>query len=231
MMPLVELRDVEKTYRLGKTEVHAIRGVSLDIEPGAFICIVGPSGCGKTTLLNMIGCIDAPTAGALRMDGRELGSLSDSEAADLRLDRMGFIFQSFNLVPVLTVVENIAFPNLLAGTPRREGRQRARDLAEAVGLAEQADLRPDALSGGQRQRVAIARALTNDPELVIADEPTANLDSETGEMVLDVMRAMHRGQQVSFVFSTHDPAITEYAERIVHLRDGRIERIDGPRDR
>lgn len=231
MMPLVELRDVEKTYRLGKTEVHAIRGVSLDIEPGAFICIVGPSGCGKTTLLNMIGCIDAPTAGALRMDGRELGSLSDSEAADLRLDRMGFIFQSFNLVPVLTVVENIAFPNLLAGTPRREGRQRARDLAEAVGLAEQADLRPDELSGGQRQRVAIARALTNDPELVIADEPTANLDSETGGMVLDVMRAMHRGQQVSFVFSTHDPAITEYAERIVHLRDGRIERIDGPRDR
>ena len=227
-MALIELDNVKKTYELGKTEVHAIRGVSLKVNEGDFLCVVGPSGCGKTTLLNMIGCIDAPTEGRITLDEQNIAHLSDNEAADLRLHRMGFIFQTFNLVPVLTVLENVEFPTILAGTAPRERRKRARELVEAVGLADYQHHKPDELSGGQRQRVAIARALVNQPEIVIADEPTANLDSATGEMVLDVMRRLNSEQEVSFLFSTHDPAITQHASRIVHLKDGLIEGVEAP---
>lgn len=227
-MSLVELTDVHKEYTLGATTVHAVRGVSLAVEPGELVCIVGPSGCGKTTILNMIGCIDHPTSGSVRFNGENVSGLNDSQAADVRLRHIGFIFQSFNLVPVLSVRENIELPMMLAGQPQRERREVSGHLMEAVGLSELASHKPSELSGGQRQRVAIARALVNSPQLVIADEPTANLDSETGNEVLEVMRRMNRDEHVTFLFSTHDPHIIRYAARVVRLRDGRVEREETP---
>lgn len=227
-MSLITVEKVTKTYQLGKTQVHAVRGVSMEMDRGDFSCVVGPSGCGKTTLLNMIGCIDSPTTGSITIDGTGTDGLTDNQAADLRLEKLGFIFQSFNLVPVLTAAENVEFPLVLAGKTARQRSRRARELIEAVGLSDAAERKPDELSGGQRQRVAIARALINEPEIVIADEPTANLDSETGEMVLDVMRTLNEDQNVSFLFSTHDPAITRYAKRIVHLKDGLIDKVEEP---
>ncbi|TVQ27259.1 MAG: ABC transporter ATP-binding protein [Spirochaetaceae bacterium] len=222
-MAMVELDAVHREYPLGTTVVHAVRGVTFVIDTGEFVSIVGPSGCGKTTILNMIGCIDKPTEGSVRFDGTDTRTLSDSAAADLRLKHIGFVFQSFNLVPVLTVRENVELPMMLAHS-RPADRRRVRDhLIDAVGLSEFASHKPGELSGGQRQRVAIARALVNGPRLVIADEPTANLDSETGNSVLDVMRRLNREEDVTFVFSTHDPEILQYASRIIRLRDGRVE--------
>ncbi len=226
-MSLVDLADVHKEYRLGATSVHAVRGVSLEIREGELVSIVGPSGCGKTTILNMIGCIDRPTRGTVRFNGQDVGHLSDSQAAQMRLRSIGFVFQSFNLVPVLSVRENIALPMVLAGASKKERRRTGDHLMEAVGLTEFAAHKPGELSGGQRQRVAIARALVNSPRLVIADEPTANLDSETGGEVLDVMRRLNRDEGVTFIFSTHDEKILRYAGRIVKLRDGVIEGVDG----
>jgi putative ABC transport system ATP-binding protein len=222
----MDVKDVRKTYTLGKTEIPALRGVSFTVEPGDFLSIVGPSGCGKTTLLNIIGTIDEPTAGEVRIDGQPLAGLSDNAEADLRLARMGFIFQAFNLIPVLNIIENVEFPLILAGVKPRDRRERALELIEAVGLAEYAAHKPDELSGGQRQRVAIARALVNDPEVVIADEPTANLDSETGGVILALMQRLNVEQQVSFIFSTHDPDIMRYAKRIIRLKDGLIEDVE-----
>ncbi|MFO7781698.1 MAG: ABC transporter ATP-binding protein [Spirochaetia bacterium] len=221
-MPVLEVADVHKTYTLGKTEIHALKGVSFMVSPGDFLSIVGPSGCGKTTLLNIIGAIDQPTRGEVRIDGEPLSGLSDNDEADMRLARMGFIFQAFNLIPVLNILENVEFPLILAGVKPRPRRERAHKLIEAVGLADYGTHKPDELSGGQRQRVAIARALVNDPELVIADEPTANLDSETGGMILELMRRLNLEQKVSFIFSTHDPDIMRYAKRIIQLKDGLI---------
>ncbi len=226
-MSLVDLADVHKEYRLGATSVHAVRGVSLEIREGELVSIVGPSGCGKTTILNMIGCIDRPTRGTVRFNGQDVGHLSDSQAAQMRLRSIGFVFQSFNLVPVLSVRENIALPMVLAGASKKERRRTGDHLMDAVGLTEFAAHKPGELSGGQRQRVAIARALVNSPRLVIADEPTANLDSETGGEVLDVMRRLNRDEGVTFIFSTHDEKILRYAGRIVKLRDGVIEGVDG----
>jgi putative ABC transport system ATP-binding protein len=222
----MDVKDVRKTYTLGKTEIPALRGVSFTVEPEDFLSIVGPSGCGKTTLLNIIGTIDEPTAGEVRIDGQPLAGLSDNAEADLRLARMGFIFQAFNLIPVLNIIENVEFPLILAGVKPRDRRERALELIEAVGLAEYAAHKPDELSGGQRQRVAIARALVNDPEVVIADEPTANLDSETGGVILALMQRLNVEQQVSFIFSTHDPDIMRYAKRIIRLKDGLIEDVE-----
>ena len=227
-MSLIDLTDVHKKYTLGTTTVHAVRGVSLTVEPGELVCIVGPSGCGKTTILNMLGCIDHPTSGSVSFDGEDIGDLSDSQAADVRLRRIGFIFQSFNLVPVLNVRENIELPMMLAGKTLRKRKQVSERLMEAVGLGELASHKPSELSGGQRQRVAIARALVNSPQLVIADEPTANLDSETGDEVLEVMRRMNRDEHVTFVFSTHDPHIIRFASHVVRLRDGRVESEEKP---
>jgi putative ABC transport system ATP-binding protein len=223
MPSIVSLQDVSKTYMLGKTEVPAVRGVTLEVDEGEFLSIAGPSGSGKTTLLNLIGCVDTPTAGAVVVNGQDTGRLSERALTDLRLHTIGFIFQSFNLVPVLSVFQNVEFPLLLQGTlGKAERRDRVQALLDAVGLAEHTAHRPSELSGGQRQRVAIARALVTRPRLVLADEPTANLDSATGENIIDLMREMNRRDGTTFIFSTHDPKVMSHANAIVRIADGRL---------
>lgn len=222
-MNIVEIRQLVKNYALGSTVVQAVRGVDLDIARGEFLSIVGPSGSGKTTLLNVIGCIDAATSGSVRVAELEVTTLRDRDRTDLRLHRIGFIFQSFNLIPVLDVLENVEFPLLLTrGVSRRQARDRAAELVAAVGLSGHSRHRPGELSGGQRQRVAIARALVTRPDLVLADEPTANLDSATGEQILELMAGLNRDSGTTFVFSTHDPQVLTYARRVVRMRDGRL---------
>jgi putative ABC transport system ATP-binding protein len=219
-MPIVELRGVKKTYRLGRTEVPALRSVDLDVAAGEFTAIMGPSGSGKTTLLNIIGCLDRMDAGSYKLDGAELGGRDFNDLADIRNRKIGFIFQSFNLIPVLDVVENIEFPCLIRGDRRGPLRARAQTLAADVGLDRFLHHKPDELSGGQRQRVAIARALVTEPQLVLADEPTANLDSTTSAQIIDLMLRLNRGKGVTFLFSTHDPRVVEHARRVVRIADG-----------
>ncbi len=224
-MSIVTLEDVKKTYPLGKTEVHAVKGVSFDIDKGDFISIIGPSGSGKSTILNMIGCIDIPTEGKLAINGQETGILSDNEITSLRHSVIGFIFQSFNLLPVLNVYENIEFP-LLIGKEKfsQEERKEKKDyidfLIEEVGLNKWKTHRPNELSGGQRQRVAIARALVTKPEIVLADEPTANLDSRTGEDIIGLMKKINHELKTTFIFSTHDQNIFSIANHVIRLKDG-----------
>jgi putative ABC transport system ATP-binding protein len=223
MDTIVSVVDVSRTYQLGKTEVHALSGVSLDIHRGEFLSIAGPSGSGKTTLLNLVGCVDTPTAGRVLVDGRDTKALSERALTDLRLHRIGFIFQTFNLVQVLSVFQNVEFPLLLQGGLDKHERQgRVSALLEAVGLASHARHRPSELSGGQRQRVAVARALVTRPALVLADEPTANLDSQTGENIIDLMKDMNARDGTTFVFSTHDPKVMAHATAIVRIVDGRV---------
>jgi putative ABC transport system ATP-binding protein len=222
-MNVIELKDVKKDYPLGATTVHALRGVDLIVKEGDFISIVGPSGSGKTTLLNIIGCIDHPTGGLVKIHDEDVTTYSDRKLTDLRLHTIGFIFQTFNLIPVLSTRENVEFPLLLMkkeAIRRREIRERAEKLIEEVGLKDQINQKPYELSGGQRQRVAIARALVTRPALVLADEPTANLDSETGEMILELMKELNTIEKTTFVFSTHDPDILKYANGIVKIKDG-----------
>jgi putative ABC transport system ATP-binding protein len=226
--PLLSARSVSKSYRLGAAIVPAIRDVTLEIGPCEFIAIQGPSGSGKTTLLNLLGLLDTPDAGEVRVEGQEAARLSENAKSDLRRDRFGFVFQTFNLIPVLSAEENVAYPVGLAGKGPAERRARALELLSAVGLAEKSGVRPDLLSGGQRQRVAIARALANRPAVVFADEPTANLDSKTADEILDLMREMGEEREVSFVFATHDPRVVARARRVVSLQDGRIESDTGP---
>jgi putative ABC transport system ATP-binding protein len=221
-MSLVEIRSLEKHYYLGRTMVPALKGVSFSVDRGEFVSIMGPSGCGKTTLLNMIGCIDRPTAGYVGIEGRDVSRLKDAEEADIRLHKIGFIFQSFNLIPVLSVYENIELPMVFSGAPKHKRQEMVMRLAGVVGLTDHLAHKPDELSGGQRQRVAIARALVNEPVLVIADEPTANLDSETSAGILKAMRVLNEKDKVTFIFSTHDPDVTRYAGREIRLRDGLI---------
>jgi putative ABC transport system ATP-binding protein len=221
-MALVEMKDVVKDYALGRTVIHALKGVSLSVEAGEFTSIVGPSGCGKTTMLNLIGCIDRPTSGTIAFDGLSISSIGEDAEAELRLAKIGFIFQSFNLVPVLTVAENIEIPMMLAKRPKADRRRRVERLIDLVGLDQFAAHKPDELSGGQRQRVAIARALANEPRLVIADEPTANLDGAMGEAILGEMKELNQKQGVTFIFSTHDPRVMKFARRTVRLLDGEI---------
>jgi putative ABC transport system ATP-binding protein len=225
---LLSARSVSKSYRLGAAIVPAIRDVTLEIGPEEFIAIQGPSGSGKTTLLNLLGLLDTPDDGEVRVEGQEAARLSENAKSDLRRDRFGFVFQTFNLIPVLSAEENVAYPVGLAGKGPAERRARALELLSAVGLAEKAGVRPDLLSGGQRQRVAIARALANRPAVVFADEPTANLDSKTADEILDLMRQMGEEREVSFVFATHDPRVVARARRVVSLQDGRIESDTGP---
>jgi putative ABC transport system ATP-binding protein len=223
MSTIVSVRNVSKDYMLGKTVVPAVREVSLDVDEGEFLSIAGPSGSGKTTLLNLVGCVDTPTSGTVLVDGQDTSKLSERALTDLRLHTIGFIFQSFNLVSVLTVFQNVEFPLLLRGSlSKGERRQRVLGLLEAVGLAEHARHRPSELSGGQRQRVAVARALVTRPKLVLADEPTANLDSATGANIIDLMRDMNRRDGTTFIFSTHDPKVMSHANAIVRIADGRI---------
>jgi len=219
-IPLVHLRGVKKTYQLGRTEVKALQGVDLDVARGEFTVVMGPSGSGKTTLLNIIGCLDRMDAGSYALDGAEIGGKDFNDLADLRNRKIGFIFQSFNLIPVLDVAENIEFPCLIRGEDRRELRARAEKIADDVGLGTFLHHKPDELSGGQRQRVAIARALVTEPQLVLADEPTANLDSATSEQILDLMLRLNREHNVTFLFSPHDPRGAAHARRVVHIFDG-----------
>jgi len=221
-MAIATLVGVTKNYHLGKTTIQALKDIDFTIEEGEFISIVGPSGCGKTTLLNIIGCIDKPTSGKLLFKDKDVTLLTDNQEADNRLAEIGFIFQSFNLVPVLSMYENIEIPLILAKVPRKERRKRIDHLIELVDLQEFVKHKPDELSGGQRQRVAIARALVNKPSLIIADEPTANLDSVSGDRILEAMREMNRQEKVTFIFSTHNQEILRFASRIIHLKDGLI---------
>ena len=222
MTAIVECHGVSKTYQQGRVEVKALSDIELVVETGEFIALAGPSGSGKTTLLNLIGGLDGPDGGTIRVGGRAYENLNSSQMADLRLHHIGFIFQAYNLIPVLSALENVEYVMLLQGVPAGQRRQRAREILDIVGLEGRHDRRPAELSGGQQQRVAVARAIVSNPSIVLADEPTANLDSKTGESLLKLMRQMNRERSVTFVFSTHDHMVMEYARRIVLIRDGRI---------
>ncbi|MBD3239557.1 MAG: ATP-binding cassette domain-containing protein [Chitinivibrionales bacterium] len=222
-MALLELKDIKKSYQKGTRSVEALRGVDLHIERGEFLAIVGPSGSGKTTLLNIVGCLDTSTTGSVDYNGAQLGGLSERELSEYRKSNIAFIFQSYNLIPVLTVCENVELPLVIERKlDKREMKQRALAILEAVGLADMSDRYPRELSGGQEQRVAIARALVKDPLVVLADEPTANLDSETSEEIIGVMKRLNEERSMTFVFSTHDPLVQKHARRVVVLKDGRI---------
>ena len=227
MDALLDARSLTRTYRVGPTLVPAVREVSLAIGRGEFVALKGPSGSGKTTLLNLLGLLDRPDSGSLAVDGRQAEQLSENERADLRRDRFGFVFQTFNLIPVLSAEENVEYPMALTRASSDERRARARELLAAVGLADKFAMRPDLLSGGQRQRVAIARALANAPAVVFADEPTASLDSHTADEILDLMRGLCDSRGVAFLFATHDPRVVSRARRVVSLHDGYVE-SDGP---
>ncbi len=219
----IEIKAVKKEYELGKTKVPALRGVDLKVKEGEFLSIVGPSGSGKTTLLNLIGCLDEPTAGSVTLFGnQDISHLKDRVATKLRRDSIGFIFQTFNLIPVLNVFENIEFPLIIQGVEKPERKKRIEQIIQEVGLGEFVAHKPDELSGGQRQRIAVARALITNPKLVLADEPTANLDKATGLNILNMMKKMNRTHKTTFVFSTHDPKVMEVARRVVVLEDGEI---------
>jgi putative ABC transport system ATP-binding protein len=222
----VVLKGISKTYRLDAVDVPALIDIDLIILPNRFTVISGPSGSGKTTLLNLVGCIDRPDSGSIMVGGKAVQSMTDDVLSDFRARQLGFIFQTFNLLPVLTAFENIEYPLVLAGMAAAERRARVGQLLEAVGLLSHARKRPGQLSGGQRQRVAIARALARNPQIVLADEPTANLDSKTGAEVIELMRSMQRQQQVSFIFSSHDPKVLEAADDAVHIHDGRITSVE-----
>jgi putative ABC transport system ATP-binding protein len=220
--PLVAASGLEKRYRLGRTEVPALRGVDFRLESGEFVVVAGPSGSGKSTLLNLLGCLDDPDAGSIAVEGRDLARMSASDRTLLRRRRLGFVFQAFHLLPVLTAFENVEYPLLIDGVSRGERRSRAVEALAAVGLQDRLGHKPDQLSGGERQRVAVARALVHDPVLVLADEPTANLDSTTGGAVVDLLARLNAERHVSFLLATHDPAIMRRAPRVVRLQDGRV---------
>ena len=224
-MSLVEMIDIKKDYLLGETSVHALRGIDLSIDKGEFIAIWGPSGSGKTTLLNLIGAIDEPSSGQLFVEGREVVRLSDNMRAELRNRAIGFIFQGFNLIPVLSALENVMLPLQIKGRSSSEARDNAVSRLDEVGLSAFVHHRPDKLSGGQQQRVAIARALVTEPFLVIADEPTANLDSDTSRKIIGIMRDLNQKEKTTFIFSTHDQRLLDKVERLIRLEDGKI--VDG----
>jgi putative ABC transport system ATP-binding protein len=224
-MSLIEMRDIKKDYLLGETSVHALRGVDLMIDKGEFVAIWGPSGSGKTTLLNLIGAIDQPTSGQFYIEGQEVKRLSDNKRTELRNRSIGFIFQGFNLIPVLSALENVMLPLEIRGASSSEIRDRALSRLDEVGLSNFVRHRPDKMSGGQQQRVAIARALVTNPSLVIADEPTANLDTGTSKKIIGLMRDLNEKEKTTFVFSTHDQRLLDKVERLVRLEDGKI--VDG----
>ena len=221
-MTIVECRNVNKTYRQGQVEVHALKDVNLSINKGDFVAVAGPSGSGKTTLLNLIGGLDSVDSGSIVLDGNVFEQMSQSQLATLRLHKVGFVFQAYNLIPVLSAAENVEFVMLLQGIPAKERRARAKAILDDVGLSGKYSRRPAELSGGQQQRVAVARAIVSKPSIVLADEPTANLDSTTGEGLLTMMKQMNREKEVTFIFSTHDKMVMDYAGRLVMIRDGGI---------
>ena len=222
-MKIVECIDVQKTYQQGRIEVQALKDINLSIEKGEFLAVAGPSGSGKTTLLNLVGGLDVSDAGTIIVDGNAFDQMSQSQLAKLRLHKIGFVFQAYNLIPVLSATENVEFVMLLQGIPSSERRERAQAILDDVGLAGKYDRRPSELSGGQQQRVAVARAIVSNPSIVLADEPTANLDSKTGTGLLDMMKKMNTEKNVTFIFSTHDKMVMDYARRLILLHDGRLE--------
>jgi len=222
MTPIVLCTKVSKTYLQGKLVVAALQDIDLSVQAGAFVALAGPSGSGKTTLLNLIGSLDSPDSGQIVVNGQDYSSLSPAQMAELRLQSIGFVFQSYNLIPVLTAIENVEYVMLLQSVPKEQRRQRALKVLEEVGLQGMEERRPAELSGGQQQRVAVARAVASNPSIVLADEPTANLDSSTGEGLLGMMKDMNQKSGVTFIFSTHDQMVMDFANRVVTIRDGRI---------
>jgi putative ABC transport system ATP-binding protein len=229
-MKAIELDNVTKIYTIGEVETHALNGVSLEIKEGEFTALVGPSGSGKTTMLQMMGCLDMPNSGVVKIKGQDVTAYKANQRADLRREMIGFIFQFFALIPVLNAYENVELPLLLKGTAAKERKERALDLLDAVGLSERINHRPDQLSGGEQQRVAIARALSTDPLLVLADEPTANLDTANGTQAMEIMQRLNESTGTAFVFATHDPRVVSYARRVVNMRDGKIVNGDVVQD-
>jgi putative ABC transport system ATP-binding protein len=231
--PVIQLEDITKVYQMGEVEVHALRGVSLRVEPGEMLAIMGPSGSGKSTLMNVIGCLDQSTAGAYWLDGEEVDELDDDNLAQIRNRRIGFIFQTFNLLARTTALENVSLPLIYAGVPRAERLRQAQAALESVGLGDRISHTPTELSGGQQQRVAIARALINQPSIILADEPTGNLDSGSGREVMAILQQLNRERGITVVLVTHDQSIARHTSRIVHLYDGRVveeERVAQPSD-
>ncbi len=219
---LIRLEDVWKVYRMGDVEVNALQGLNLEIKEGEFVAIMGPSGSGKSTAVNMIGCLDVPTAGRVLLENHDISKLKESELAQIRGRKIGFIFQQFNLVPTLTAIENVMLPMIFQGIPEQARTKKAKELLELVDLKERMSHRPSELSGGQQQRVAIARALSNDPEVILADEPTGNLDSRTGANVLDFLEGLHKKEKKTIIMVTHDANLAKVAERAEFLKDGKI---------
>lgn len=222
-MKIIEIKNLHKTYRETEVEVKAVNGVNLSFEEGEFAAIVGPSGSGKTTLLNIIGGLDQPSSGEVFVDRTKLSDLSSGALIDFRMRNIGFVFQSYNLIPVLTAKENVEFIMHLQGRPRQERHERTKSLLEAVGLGDRLDSRPSRLSGGQQQRVAVARALASRPKFILADEPTANLDSKSSTNLLDIMEELNREENITFIFSTHDQRVVQKARRVITLEDGKIK--------
>jgi putative ABC transport system ATP-binding protein len=226
-MEVTKVINATRDFKIGEVETKALRGVNLSIENGEFTALVGPSGSGKTTLLQLIGLLDKPTTGNVTINGQDATNLNRNQRADLRKNAIGFVFQFFALIPTLTAYENVEMPLLLNGTKPAQRKARVNQMLEAVGLSDRAHHRPDQLSGGQQQRVAVARALATNPKLILADEPTANLDTENGKQVMDIMQKLNKETGVTFVFATHDPRVIKYAKRVVTLRDGLIVENNG----
>jgi len=222
-MPLIETRDLWKTYVMGEEEIHALRGVSIVLERGEYVAIMGPSGSGKSTLMNLIGCLDTPSKGSYLLNDKEVASMNDDELARIRNEEIGFVFQTFNLLPRATALHNVELPLVYAGVSGKTRVDRAKAALEKVELSSRAGHRPNELSGGQRQRVAIARALVNNPSILLADEPTGNLDSKTGTEIMGVFERLH-GAGNTIVLVTHEPDIAAYAHRVIHIRDGQVEK-------
>lgn len=222
MEPVIEVQSVSKEFGEGETLVRALKSLSVNIERGEFTAVVGPSGSGKSTLFHMIGGLDKPTSGQIFLAGKTISSMSGGELSDYRRDHIGFVFQAYNLIPVLTVEENIEYVMLLQGIPPSERRERVHQMLSRLGLGDKHKRFPNQLSGGQQQRVAVARAMVSHPDIILADEPTANLDSKTGEDLLDLMKELHEREKMTFLFSTHDPMVMERAERLIRLKDGEV---------
>lgn len=222
-MALIETRDLWKTYVMGDEEIHALRGVSVEIDRGEYVAIMGPSGSGKSTLMNLVGCLDTPSKGSYLLNSKEVAAMNDDELARIRNEEIGFVFQTFNLLPRATALHNVELPLIYAGMPAKERQERAKQALEKVELMSRATHRPNELSGGQRQRVAIARALVNNPSILLADEPTGNLDSKTGNEIMGVFERLHAGGN-TIILVTHEPDIAAYAHRVVSIRDGQVEK-------